>query len=269
MEIIMKNVLFCYKNQTIFKKLNLLIQKEKITGITGENKTKFLELIDGIYFPDQGEISFDGLRLTDETRMQFQRKVALIPQNTDRGFYSQIVKEEFYFLAQLLHYHPQNLDKKIYEALHIVGLKEDYLEKRIDHLSSGEKKLFQIALALLTNPKVILLDEPFVELDYNHKKHLLKLIRQLKMKYHKTILIASNRQDILYSLVDDVIILKKGKLVGMESATKLYKNIELLNKYEIEVPKLVEFTDRAKKKNIKLMYHKDIKDLIKDIYKHV
>lgn len=265
----MKNVGFRFKNKWILEKFNVLIQSEKITGVTGDGKTKLLELIDGIYLPKCGEILLDGEMLTSKNKREIEKIVSLVSQSAKDSFYTSTLKEEMTFISKSLKLESKNIEKRIYQALKIVGLKDSVIMQSFETLSSGEKKLAQLAIALFTNPKVLLLDEPFVELDYDHKKILLKLIRQLKIKYRKTIIIATNDQDLLYSLADDILVLKEGKLVRTDTATKLYKDIEFLEKYDLDIPKLVQFTYKAKEKNVKLMFHKDIKDLIKDIYKHV
>ena len=88
-------------------------------------------------------------------------------------------------------------------------------------------------------------------------------------KYKKTIIIASNNANLLYELTDDIVILQKGHILAADSTTKVYQSIELLEKNDIDIPDLIMFTSLAKQKKVKLTYHRDIRDLIKDVYKHV
>ena len=173
------------------------------------------------------------------------------------------------FLISRLNYKPRDLNKKMNQALLLVGLDKSYLNKSIQSLSSGEKKLFQVAISLIYNPSIIIFDEPFATLDYSNQKKLSKLIKLLKEKYNKTVIIASNNCDLLYELTDDIVILKKGHIIAADDTVKVYQDIELLKDNEIEMPNLVKFTMLAKAKKVKLSYHRDIRDLIKDVYKHV
>jgi len=91
----------------------------------------------------------------------------------------------------------------------------------------------------------------------------------LKEKYQKTIIISSNDSNMLYELTDDIVILKKGHILAADNTVKVYQNIKLLENNDIEIPYLVIFTKLAKDKKVKLAYHRDIRDLIKDVYKHV
>ncbi len=151
----------------------------------------------------------------------------------------------------------------------MVGLNKSCLNKKIKSLSSGEKKLLQVAISLIYNPSIIIFDEPFVELDYSNQKKLIKLIKALKEKYHKTVIIASNNANILYEITDDIVILKKGRILAADNTIKVYQNTNLLKENEVDVPDLIKFTMLAKEKKVKLSYHRDIRDLIKDVYKHV
>ena len=108
-----------------------------------------------------------------------------------------------------------------------------------------------------------------MELDYSNQKKLIKLIKALKEKYHKTVIIASNNANILYEITDDIVILKKGRILAADNTIKVYQNTNLLKENEVDVPDLIKFTMLAKEKKIKLSYHRDIRDLIKDVYKHV
>ncbi|MBE6147307.1 MAG: ABC transporter ATP-binding protein [Firmicutes bacterium] len=269
MEIILKNVGYRYKNKKILEKINLKIRSEMITGITGDNKTLFIELINAITEPSYGEIKIGNKVLNEENLTELRRAVCFIRQKPTEQFFTTCVKEEMEFLISRLNYKNKNIEKKMKDALQVVGLKDDYLEKEIFKLSSGEQKLIQIAVSLLYNPSVIIFDEPFVELDYQNKKKLIKLIKMLKERYHKTIIIASNDSNLLYELTDDLVIIKKTRVIAADTTTKIYQDVRFLEYNDIEIPNLVLFTDKARKKKVKLNFHKDIRDLIKDVYKHV
>ena len=91
----------------------------------------------------------------------------------------------------------------------------------------------------------------------------------LKAKYKKTIIIISNDSDLLYSLADDLIILAADTIGCERSCDGFVQICGITQKYKIDVPDLVSFVTKARDKNVKLSYQKDILDLIKDVYKHV
>lgn len=269
MEITLKNIGYHYKNKKILDHINLKIEDNHITGITGEHKSLLCEIIDGVKIQSSGTIMIGTTTSNKENLKWIRKEVSMIHQNYQNQFFTDSVKEEFQFLISRLDYKPKDKNKKIEQALLLVGLDKNYLKKTISSLSSGEKKLFQVAISLIHNPSIIIFDEPFVELDLMNRRKLTKLIKMLKEKYQKTVIISSNDSDMLYELTDDIVILKKGHILAADSTTKVYQNIELLEENDIEIPQLVTFTKLAKDKKVKLAYHRDIRDLIKDVYKHV
>ena len=161
-------------------------------------------------------------------------------------------------------------EKKMTDSLKIVGLESEYLDKEIDSLSASEKKLIQIAVSLLTNPDIILLDEPFINLDKKNEKLILILINKLKENYKKTIVIASHDSDMLYKYTKKMIFIKNNKVFLTGDTKEVYKRVDYLTKNKFEIPDIVRFTYKViKEKNVNIDYHRDIRDLIKDIYKHV
>ena len=98
---------------------------------------------------------------------------------------------------------------------------------------------------------------------------MIRLIKLLKERYHKTVIVTSNDSNLLYSLTDDLVILKDTCVIAADKTEKIYKDVEFLESNEIEIPETILFTYKARKRNVKLSYHKDIRDLIKDVYKHV
>ncbi len=269
MEIIFKNVSYRYKNKKLLDHINLKIENNHITGITGEYKSLLCEMIDGIKKHSSGTITLDKTESNKENLKWIRKEVSMIHQNYQDQFFTDNVKEEFLFLMSRLDYKPRDKNKKMEQALILVGLDNNYLKKNISSLSTGEKKLLQVAICLIHNPNVIIFDEPFVELDLLNRRKLTKLIKMLKDKYQKTVIISSNDSDMLYELTDDMIILKKDNVLINDQTTKVYQNIKLLEENDIEIPRLVIFTKLAKAKKVKLSYHRDIRDLIKDVYKHV
>lgn len=269
MEITLKNVGYRYKNKKILDHINLKIEKNRITGILGEYKTLLCEILDATILDYTGTVIVGEADLKQENLKWIRKKVSLIHQDFEKQFLTDKVKEELGFIISCLDYQPQDMDKKMEQSLKMVGLDSSYLDRKIKSLSSGEKKLLQIAVSLIHNPSILIFDEPFAELDYINQKRLLKLIKRLKETYHKTIIISSNDTNLLYEVTDDIVILKKGKIIAADETKKVYQNTTLLMENEIEIPDLVQFTLLAKKKKVKLSFHRDIRDLIKDVYKHV
>ena len=164
----------------------------------------------------------------------------------------------------------KNPEKKIIDSLKIVGLNPKLLNQDIHTLSTSERKLIQVALCLITNPSIIVIEEPFQEFDKEKIKKLVILLQKVKEQYNKTIMFTSDNSNELYQYTEEIILFYNKKDILIENTKAFFQNIALLKKHRINIPDIIEITYLAKqKKNIKLEYHKDIRDIIKDIYKHV
>ena len=159
--------------------------------------------------------------------------------------------------------------KKIIDSLKIVGLNKIDITRCVVTLSESEKKLLQIAISLLSNPNIIVFEEPFNKLDTKSQKRLIIFFQMIKEKYNKTIIFITNNSEILYKYADYVVIIKNNKVIK-NGKKEIFEDVDLLTTNGVSIPEIVEFTYKAKKKyNIKIDYHNDIRDIIKDIYKHV
>ena len=108
------------------------------------------------------------------------------------------------------------------------------------------------------------------QLDYKNKKKVIQLIKNLKNRFGKTIIIVSHDVDLLYELCDKLIIINDGKLLLYGDSLTVYKEIDIISKYNIPVPEIVLFENYVKSnKNIKLMNSKTVNDLIKEVYRNV
>lgn len=256
-------------SSTTFHNLTFKIEKGSIIGITGAQKTDFLALLD--YKETlNGEATYQGLAYNKTNIYTIKKGISLIETKWNNQFFLSTVEEHFVFFIHYYHLKLEDPRKKVVSALKMVGLTEEYLEKDLIVLSSSEQKLLQIAIALLSNPTVLLLDEPFINLDMKSQKKIERLLLKLKERYQKTIIIASHNSNLLYNLTEKMLFLKNGTILRQGETKEIYQNVKFLTRYHYEVPDIVLFTYKAKEiKNVKIDYHKDIRDLIKDIYKHV
>lgn len=164
----------------------------------------------------------------------------------------------------------KNLEKKIIDSLKIVGLRTSLLNQNIHLLSTSERKMIQLAICLITNPDIIIMEDALKDLDKKTKKRVYNLLQKMKDQYQKTIIFISDDTNILYQYTNQIVIYKNNQIIKTGNTQEVFENISFLKKHRIKIPDMIEITYLAKKKkNIKLEYHKDIRDIIKDIYKHV
>ncbi len=282
MEIKFSNVTHIYNESTPFQHkalddINLEIENEKITGVigkTGSGKTTLIETLNALIIPSRGNIKIDNDVISKRKKIDnindLRRKVGLVFQFPEEQFFNPTVREEVSFALKHFRYKNDRIHKQVSMALTMVGLDESYLERNVFMLSGGEKRKVAIASVLVFNPKVVVLDEPTVGLDNKSKKQLISLIKKLKDRYNKTVIIVTHDIDMLNLIVDNLIVMDKGKVIACGTKNEVFKNTSLFEEYDLRLPRIVEFTGKViAKKGIILGRHTDIKDLIKDIYRNV
>lgn len=143
-----------------------------------------------------------------------------------------------------------------------------FFNKKIENLSYTEKIYLNIIRNLSLDNKKVLFYDVYNYLDYANQKKIKNLLLYLKDKKY-IILITSNDVNVLYKLADYSVLWNKNNF-EYSKTDDLYSDVEKLLKFKLEVPILSKITYKAlKDKNIKLFYSKDVRDIIKDIYKHV
>ncbi len=252
-----------------FHKLTFTIPRDEICGITGKGKSTILNLLTG-KLEIKGEITYEKELLSAKSKLSIIKKIGIINQEFENQYSKTTIEEYMNYMINYYKLKIKNPEKKIIDSLRIVNLKKEYLKRNINTLSTSEKKLLQIAICLIKNPKIILLDEPFINLDNKNQKKLFRLLTQLNEKYKINIVIASNDSEILYRYTKHLIILKNNKVLKEGNSKEIYENVKPLIREKVEIPDIVLFIYKAKAtKKVKIDYHRDIRDLIKDIYKHI
>lgn len=273
MEIIFEKVSF----KDRLKEINLNVPEGKIIGIvgpSGSGKTLIAEMIDVLERPETGYIKI-GKHTIEKTNKidninDIRFNVGLVFQNTEEQIFNDTVLDEISFGMKHFKYKQGKINQRVKDALKMVQLKESYLTKNPFRLSAGEMKKVAIASVLAFNPKVLVLDEPMESLDYQSRNNLIKIIRNIKSRYHKTVIILSQNTDFLHKIVDYIYVIDEGKVIIEGDKYDVFSKEETLKKHGVAVPKVIEFANLVEnKKGIKIGYRDEINDLIKDIYRYV
>ena len=246
-------------NTEEFNNLNILIKASKITGILNNN------LLPDIILKNK---NYTGTILINDLDINQYNLNLISYVKLDKLYLTKYVKDEFYLQLSKLKIDSNSYLSKIESILSLVGLDNTYLNKEIKNLSTSETYLLNLSLNLIIDPDIIIL-ELSNDLDKNNKLLIKNILLDLKRKYKKTIIIISNDINILYELTDYLIIFKDNKMVINDKTNIVFNDKEFLNNNNIELPDLVSFSNKAMNYNIKLKNYKDIKDLIKEVYKNV
>lgn len=207
-----------YGNQTSVSNLNIHVKKGRIYGLLGRNgagKTTTMRMLLGLTQPTSGEVQIFGKTLVNNEKTILPRIGSLIESP---GFYQNLTAtENLKIFADL-----RGLKKAgcIKEALNLVNL--PYGDKKLfSQYSLGMKQRLAIALAIMHNPQVLILDEPINGLDPIEIAEVRSFIRELCDSYGKTIIISSHILSEISLLADDIGIIDRGILLEEESLKEL------------------------------------------------
>lgn len=259
MEIVLDNVSFSYNDKVVLRNFSCKFRDGRISAIVGKcgsGKSTLLEIIDGLLVPSGSISNID------------RSKIGFLFQNAYEQVFNSTVYKEIEFSLNC--FMIGDKDKRIREAIKLVGLDDSYLGRNPFKLSNGELQRVALASILVHDPDVVLLDEPTVGLDNNSKHDLLRLIRSLKNDYKKTVIIVDHDISFLHSFVDDVFLIKDGGLFLEGDKYDVFSNEEAMNECGLKVPDVLHFSNLVlKKKNIKIGYRDHVNDLLKDVYRFV
>jgi ABC-2 type transport system ATP-binding protein len=196
-----------------------------LLGPNGAGKTTAIAMISGITRPDEGQITLQGARLTQDADA-VKRHVGLVPQ--DLALYDELSALANLQLFGGLYALPTDLLRQRADALlTLVGL-SDRRHDRVRDFSGGMKRRLNIAGALLHDPELILLDEPTVGVDPQSRNAIFDNLEELKRR-GKTLLYTTHYMEEAQRLCDRVLILDQGKILAddtVENFNRQYANLE-------------------------------------------
>ena len=202
-----RNINKSFGEKQVLHDLNFTVESGKAAGLLGRNgagKTTTIRIIMDFFKADSGEVLFDG---TDISKLGI--KIGYLP--AERGLYpKKKIGEQMIYFAVLRGMDKKSAEKSVREWLERVELPE-YFDKKLDTLSKGNQQKIQLALALINDPDIVILDEPFSGLDPVNSLMLKNIITEFKSR-DKIALFSSHQMSYVEEFCDDIIILHHGKI---------------------------------------------------------
>lgn len=212
--------------------LSLEIKTGQVLGLLGPNgagKTTTMRLIVGYLNPDAGSITLDGVAVAEHPQ-QVRQRIGYLPENNP--LYSELlVSEMLASSARLKKIDAVALAKSLDFIIPAVGLEGVY-QQPIRELSKGYKQRVGIALALLHEPDVLILDEPTEGLDPNQRADIRLLLR--KLAQNKTVIISTHVMQEVSAICDRIVIINQGTIVADGTEKTLLKGVAGVIRVEIE-----------------------------------
>lgn len=282
MQISLKNVSYTYNYKTpyareVLKDINLNVEEGSYTvimGKTGSGKSTLIEHINGLLLPTHGEVLVNNVLIINPKSKKEKRElakklkvlrqdVAVLFQFSEQQLFETSVLKDIIFAPLNYGISEESAISKAKELIKLVGLDKSYLDKSPFELSGGEMRKVALCGVLALEPKVLILDEPTVALDYKSREEIMTMVKKLKDELNMTIVLISHNMNYVLEYADKVFVLKNGKINFEGTVEELFADEKLLKENSLEQPELLKFYNNLQENNIKLdVFPRKYEDLI-------
>lgn len=248
-----ENVCFQYdeneeSNSYALNNINLSIARGEFVAIVGHNgsgKSTLSKHFNSIYLPTLGDVIIDGMNTKEDDQIfDIRKKVGLVLQNPDNQIVAGVVEEDVAFGCENLGFPPEEIRKRVDDALRAVGMYE-YRTHSPDKLSGGQKQRVAIAGIIAMKPECIVLDEPTAMLDPQGRDEVINTVIQLNKEMGITIILITHYMEEAV-LADRVIVMDSGGILTDGTPCEVFSKVELLKKHRLNVPQATELIYRLK-----------------------
>ena len=227
---------------------SITIEKGQLYGLIGPNgagKTTIFNLLTGVYKPNMGTIRLDGMNITGKKTMEINRagvartfqnirlfKELTVLDNVKAGLHNQYSYSTVAGILRLPKYFKveKTMDEKAVELLKVFDLdkEKDYLASNLPY---GKQRKLEIARALATNPKLLLLDEPAAGMNPNETKELMDTIRFVRDNFDMTILLIEHDMKLVSGICEKLTVLNFGQVLAQGNTVDVLNDPEVIKAY--------------------------------------
>jgi len=246
-----------------------------LVGQTGSGKSTLAQHMNALMFPTAGMVSIFGAEVTNRRNKKIdynslRRRVGLVFQFPDYQLFEETVEKDIMFGPLNFRVPEEEAKALAKNALKLVGLGEQYLQRNPFNLSGGEKKRVSIAGILAMNPEILVLDEPTSGLDPQGKTLLMELFKNIQKETGKTIIIITHDMDLVYEYTNRVLVLETGSLVFDGTPDTLFHRGDL-EKWHLGYPSTINVLRGIRDRfglNLDI-YQKNVNDAVLELTKAV
>ncbi len=263
MSIEVKNLTYIYDPGTPNEKIalqdvSLTIHKGEFIGIighTGSGKSTLIQHLNGLVKPTKGQVLCDGEDIFEEPNVKskkqvrvlkgakmkrIRQKVGLVFQYPEHQLFEMTVAKDIAFGPTNMGLSQEEIDKRVDEAMKMVGLKEKYKEKSPFELSGGQKRRVAIAGVLAMQPEYLILDEPTAGLDPKGRDAILSQIQKLQKEQGISVILVSHSMEDVAKYVDRIIAMGKGRVQFDGTPEEVFTHADELKSIGLGVPQVTE-----------------------------
>ena len=239
--------------------VNLTIQKGEFVGIighTGSGKSTLIQHLNGLIRPTGGQVICDGedifaaptgvkkkkvLRALQAAKMKrVRQKVGLVFQYPEHQLFEMTVAGDIAFGPKNLGLGEEEIERRVDQAMAMVGLSDEYKEKSPFELSGGQKRRVAIAGVLAMQPEYLILDEPTAGLDPRGRDEILTQVQQLQKQQGITVILVSHSMEDVAKYVDRIIAMGEGRVQLDGTPREVFAHAERLKAIGLDIPQVTQ-----------------------------
>lgn len=228
--------------QKVLEGIDLTVEKGSFVALLGHNgcgKSTLAKHFNAMLLPTGGTVLVRGIDTTDEEKKyEIRSTVGMVLQNPDNQLVSTIVEEDVAFGPENLDVPPEEIRRRVDDALKAVGMYE-YREHAPHKLSGGQKQRVAIAGVIAMQPECIVLDEPTAMLDPQGRREVMQTIRALNRERGITVVLITHYMDEAVQ-ADRVVVMDEGRILMDGTPREVFSRVDDLRRVELDVPQPTE-----------------------------
>ena len=227
-----------------------------IIGETGSGKSTLVEHLNALLLPSEGSLEILDYELAADKKVRFlkplRKDVGLVFQFSEYQLFEETILKDVTFGPLNFGYSPEEATQRAKDALALLNIPEELYEKSPLEISGGQKRRVAIAGIIACDPKIIVLDEPTAGLDPKGAKQLIELFIDMNRTLHKTVILVTHDNEMVYNYADETVLLHQGKVVYHGPTLKLFNDKKMTEEYRLLEPQIVTFRNMLIEKGFKL-----------------
>ncbi|MGA1874411.1 MAG: energy-coupling factor ABC transporter ATP-binding protein [bacterium] len=238
--------------------INVVIQPPQILGLIGPNgagKSTLTYVLAGILKPSGGTVFVDGTDMyrSGPISSRFRKSLAFVPQFPESQFFTHSVYDELSFGLREQGLKEVEIRRRAVHVLRELELEAESILGEPPHgLSRGEKRLISIAIALVRQPKVLILDEPAAGLDAESSQRLWKILSDWPQRSDTSVTLVSDDLEELAPLVSHLVLMHEGLIVEQGSPQEVLAKPQVLSEIGLRIPQMIALSYELKKEGVRL-----------------
>ena len=236
-----------------------------IVGHNGSGKSTLAKLLNGLLFPQEGEVRIMRDVLTEENLWELRSQIGMVFQNPDNQFVGATVQDDVAFSLENNGVPYEEMVERVHESLQQVKM-DGFLNHEPHHLSGGQKQRVAVAGALAMHPKILILDEATSMLDPQGREEVLQIVQALRAKIGLTVLsITHDLEEAM--LADRILFMNDGKKFAQGTPAEIFALGDQLVELGLDLPFAMKMTKLLQANGIQLVgQHMTEEELVNDLW---